>query len=75
MATSDFSTPEKRSKNLKIVKSTVANQRKKVHSLQMTVRRLKLKITSLKTLLTFLKEKAFISETSEPTIKVSVLTV
>ncbi|KAJ8980484.1 hypothetical protein NQ317_013237 [Molorchus minor] len=36
MASSDFSTPEKRRKNLQKVKQTVAKQRKRIHSLQMT---------------------------------------
>lgn len=71
MSSSDFSTPEKRRKNLQIVKRTVSNQRQKIHALQMNVRRLKLRINSMKTLLDYLKEKSFITETSESTIMVS----
>lgn len=71
MSSSDFSTPEKRRKNLQIVKRTVTNQRQKIHALQMNVRRLKLRINSMKTLLDYLKEKSFITETSESTIMVS----
>ncbi|KAJ8951535.1 hypothetical protein NQ317_015416 [Molorchus minor] len=72
MASSDFSTPEKRRKNLQKVKQTVAKQRKRIHSLQMTVRRLRLRITSLESLLKHLKEKSLISESAESIIKASV---
>lgn len=54
LSSSDFSTPEKRRKNLKFVKTKVQSQRQKIHVLQMKVRRLKSKVTSLNSLL---KEK------------------
>lgn len=73
ITTSDFSTPEKRQKNWRAVKSTVLQQRRKIHNLQMTVRRQKLKIASLKALLNLLKSKGLITESSETSIKVSEL--
>lgn len=71
MSSGDFSTPEKRRKNWQIVKRKVLYQRQKIHSLQMNVRRLKLKINSMTSLLDYLKEKSLITESSEATIKVS----
>lgn len=70
LASSDFSTPEKRRKNLAFVKSWDERRRRKVHTLQMTVRRLKMRITSMQQLIDYLKEKSLISESSESTIKV-----
>lgn len=43
---------------------------KYVHTLQMTVRRLKKRITSMQQLIDYLKEKSLISESSESTINV-----
>lgn len=71
LSSGDFSTPEKRSKNLARVKYTVAKQKRRIHSLQTTVRRLKHRVTSLQSLLKYLKEKSLISESSESTLSVS----
>lgn len=70
LVSSDFSTPEKRRRNLSLVKRLDQQKRRKVHILQMAVRRLKLRITSLQQLMDYLREKYLISESSESTIKV-----
>ncbi|XP_030749488.1 uncharacterized protein LOC115877474 [Sitophilus oryzae] len=64
MGSSDFSTPEKRRRNLAFIKKRCASQRKRIHNLQMTVRRLKNRITSLKQLLNYLKDECLITELS-----------
>jgi len=56
-------------RNLSLIK--IWEQRKwKIHTLQMGLRRLKNKITSMHQLIDYLKEKSLISESSELTIKV-----
>ncbi|XP_044744092.1 uncharacterized protein LOC123306237 [Coccinella septempunctata] len=70
--TSDFSTPEKRKRNMNIIRKRVQSQNKKIRILQQSVRRMKHKITSMKTLLDYLREKSLISESAEVTISASV---
>lgn len=72
MTSSDFSTPEKRRKNINVMKRTIGDQRKKIHTLQMKVRRLGKRVTSLTTLLKDLREKSLITETAETSIRVSI---
>lgn len=73
MASSDFSTPEKRQRNVSVLKNTIKTQRKKIHNLQKSVGRLRKRIVSLKSLMSYLKEKSLITEMSESTIKVIIL--
>lgn len=72
MTSSDFSTPEKRRKNIKILKTKITCQRKKIHNLQNQVRRLKNRVKSLKDLLKVLREKDFITESAESSIRVGI---
>lgn len=51
MATGNFSTPEKRKKNVDILKKTDSHQKKKIHTLQIKVRLLKNRANSLTSLL------------------------
>ncbi|KAJ8980515.1 hypothetical protein NQ317_007935 [Molorchus minor] len=70
LSSDDFSTPQKRTRNVKTCrKKVVADQRRKIHSLQCTVRSLRKRITSLKSLLTYLRNKFSFTETSESAIK------
>lgn len=73
LSSSDFATPRKRKRNVTNVKTIMDDQRRKIHSLQMKVRRLKYRVTSLTALLNILKEKSYITETSEPAIRVSII--
>ena len=73
--TSDFSTPEKRKRNMNIIRKRVQSQNKKIRILQQSVRRMKHNITSMKTLLDYLREKSLISESAEVTISVCFLLV
>ncbi|XP_044749766.1 uncharacterized protein LOC123310364 [Coccinella septempunctata] len=70
--TSDFSSPEKRKRNMNIIRKRVQIQNKKIRILQQSVRRMKHNITSMKTLLDYLREKSLISESAEVTISASV---
>ncbi|XP_072382178.1 uncharacterized protein [Diabrotica undecimpunctata] len=65
MSSSDFSTPIKR-KRIQVLKNTVVCQKRKIQTLQQSVRRLKSRVTSLKKLL---KQKSCLQENCETTIK------
>lgn len=71
ISSDDFSTPRKSKRHFKLAKEQILKQQKKIKTLQSTVRRLKAKITSLNALLALLREKMYITESSESTIRVS----
>lgn len=75
LSSGDFSTPEKRRKNIGNVKKIIKTQRQKIHSLQTTVGALRKRISTLKSLLTYLKKQAYISEAPESTIRVTINTL
>lgn len=70
LESSDFSTPEKRRKNLALIKRWDEKRKRKLHNAQMRVRRLRKRMTSLQQLIDHLKEKSLISESFETTLKV-----
>lgn len=70
LSSTDFETPRKRHRNLEKFKQRLHKQKKVIHSLRGTVQRLRKRITSLKSLLKYFKDKCMISENSEAVIKV-----
>lgn len=70
LTSDDFSTPRKAKRHFNAIKQTVIKQRKVVKNLHNTVRRLKLRTNNLTDLIKLLKEKAYITESSESAIMV-----
>ncbi|XP_045462940.1 uncharacterized protein LOC123672729 [Harmonia axyridis] len=73
LSSSDFSTPEKRRRSLKNVKTVISQQRTKIRSLRTKVKRQKRRITKLKNLVSSLNEKYQLTEASQQAILASVL--
>ncbi|KAJ8948614.1 hypothetical protein NQ314_008377 [Rhamnusium bicolor] len=63
--------PQKIIRNWKIAKKTINQQRKKIQQFQRNNRRLKTRISSMKSLMTYLKSQFFVSESAESIINVS----
>ncbi|XP_044763932.1 uncharacterized protein LOC123320630 [Coccinella septempunctata] len=72
LSSSDFSTPEKRRRSLQNVKRVVVMQRTKIRTLTSKVRRQKLRITTLKNLVSLLNEKYQLTERSQQAILASI---
>lgn len=71
-STDDMKSPTKARRNWKIIKKTILEQRIKISKLQRENRYLKSKVYSLNSLLTYLRDNHFITESAEAVIEVSV---
>lgn len=70
-----MSSPTRAKVSWKIAKSTVLRQKKHIRQLQQINRRLRMKITSLKSLLQYFKDNKYITESAESVIQVNIIGV
>lgn len=67
----DIVNPRAAQKNWNIISNTIFNLRKKIRNLQQTKRRLKSRIICFNSLMKYLRENSYISESAETIIQVN----
>ncbi|CAH1981399.1 unnamed protein product [Acanthoscelides obtectus] len=72
MSSDDFSSPVRAKRNFCIMKNVIQAQRKRIHGLRVTVNSLGKRVRTLNSLISVLKKKSYISDSSENVLRASL---
>ncbi|CAH1994072.1 unnamed protein product [Acanthoscelides obtectus] len=72
MSSDDFSSPVRAKRNFCIMKNVIQAQRKRIHGLRVTVNSLRKRVRTLNSLISVLKKKSYISDSSENVLRASL---